>query len=268
MRKNLRLGTKADFEAVARLFGELGVPDPTPSAAAFEALMLPRVIVAEAHDERGARVIGYAAWRCYGDTMHVVHVVVDPAARGQRVGLALMEALRGVARVQRCRRWFLNVKRDNDAALALYRRAGMEIVRPVWALSFAWSALPRLSGERCAGFAPEGTGDELLAERAAIEIERLQQMRAQGRVMVALGSEAEPVGLAVFDPRYPGAYPLWVARPTLLRPLLEALEPHREAALGDLVRLTVEREEGAVEALVEAGAKVDFALWRMGAELG
>jgi hypothetical protein len=75
------------------------------------------------------------------------------------------------------------------------------------------------------------------------------------------------VGLAVFDPRYPGAFPFWTARPTLMRPLLEALVPHRDEAFGDLVRLTLERDERAVEVLVAAGAEVNFALWRMGAAL-
>lgn len=267
MSTTMRLGTKADFGAVVGLFGELGVHDPPPSQAAFEAVMLPRVIVAEAHDSGVARVVGYAAWRCYGATQHVVHVVVDPTARGRRIGRGLMEALRGVAKVEGCTRWFLNVKCENAAALALYRRVGMAIERPAWALTFAWSGVARLDGEACPGFVPDGTGDAVLAERAAIEVERLAQMRAQGRVMIALGTAQDPVGLAVFDPRYPGAFPFWTARPTLMRPLLEALVPQRDEAFGDLVRLTLERDERAVEMLVAAGADVSFALWRMGAAL-
>jgi len=40
--------------------------------------MLSSTIVAN----NGARPVGYAHWRLYGPTAHIVHVVVAPEARG------------------------------------------------------------------------------------------------------------------------------------------------------------------------------------------
>ncbi|PWR20884.1 ribosomal protein S18-alanine N-acetyltransferase [Zavarzinia compransoris] len=67
---------------------------------------------------------GFILLRGAADETEVITIAVDPAARGRGLGRALLGA--GLDRAARAgaARAFLEVAVDNDAALALYRRAG------------------------------------------------------------------------------------------------------------------------------------------------
>ena len=78
----VRDATPADYPTYVRLFPALAVPDPVLTSEAFEAEMLPPVVVVE----DGANAVGYASFRVYGTLAHVVHVVVDASARGGGAG--------------------------------------------------------------------------------------------------------------------------------------------------------------------------------------
>jgi hypothetical protein len=75
----LRDATVEDYPVFVRLFPELAVEDPVLTQEQFAAQMFPNVIVFG--DANGPA--GYAFWRVYGRTAHVVHIVVDPPARGR-----------------------------------------------------------------------------------------------------------------------------------------------------------------------------------------
>jgi ribosomal protein S18 acetylase RimI-like enzyme len=73
-----------------RLFAELAIPDPVPSAETFVRTIAPQMRVAC----DGNDAVGYITWRAYGETAHVVQLAVDPAARGRRIGERLLEHVR------------------------------------------------------------------------------------------------------------------------------------------------------------------------------
>src|SRR5579883_2131386 len=123
MPPTIRSATEADYPVFARLFPELRVEDPLLTPDQFAARMLPGTVIAE----EGRDPVGYGSFRTYGSTAHVVHVVVDPCARGRGVGRALMDGLRARVRALSCDRWYLNVKQDNTEALRLYERCGLAI---------------------------------------------------------------------------------------------------------------------------------------------
>jgi ribosomal-protein-alanine N-acetyltransferase len=56
----------------------------------------------------------------------IITVAVDPARRGRGLGLELVEAAARAAKAAGAESLFLEVAVDNDAALALYRRAGFQ----------------------------------------------------------------------------------------------------------------------------------------------
>ncbi|MEZ5185230.1 MAG: ribosomal protein S18-alanine N-acetyltransferase [Candidatus Nanopelagicales bacterium] len=56
-------------------------------------------------------------------------IAVAPGAQGQGLGRQLLDHLVHHARAQRCRRMHLEVKADNEAAIALYRGRGFDQVR-------------------------------------------------------------------------------------------------------------------------------------------
>jgi GNAT superfamily N-acetyltransferase len=255
-----------DYAAFAQLFPELGVHDPTPTVEQFATRMLPRVVIVR----KNARVIGYAFWQAYGATAHVVHVVVDPAARGLGAGRALLLAVHSRALEEDCSRWYLNVKRDNAPAIRLYERCGLQREHESFALRIGWTQLDGLAGdgEQAALFGVAPSDDQAIGARFALDVARITQLRARGLVLLGLREASAIAGFAAFDPAFPGVYPFRVARPSLARPLLDALRPYADLARFDFVRLTVEADPVLNEALCEVGAELAFALYQMGGPIG
>ena len=261
-RYSVRDATPADYPVFARLFPELHVPDPLLTAAQFEERMLPHTVIAE----DAGRPVGYSHFRFYGATAHVVHVVVDPQARGRGVGKALMDAVR--ARIVRAgsTRWYLNVKKDNAPAIRLYESAGLAVEKRGWSMRADWAALLALPG--ASDTTPfEPTPDELAALCSALDVdgERLAVVRARpGNVFVALRDANGPCAFAVFDPAFPGVYPVGAARPEHARPLFHALHPHARVPH---LNIFVEGGEALARALLAGGATLSFEILRMGAAL-
>jgi GNAT superfamily N-acetyltransferase len=262
MVRSVRDGGPSDYGFFARLFPALGVPDPVPSAAQFEEHTLPLALIAE---EAGAPV-GYAHWRLYGETAHVVHVIVEESARGKGVGRALLDEVRRRVTATGGSRWYLNVKSDNAPAIRLYERAGLAIEQRGWALRAAWSDLLTLSGSATAVRFAEPTGElERFAREHGIDPERLAQVRGRpGVVFVALRDLEKPVAFAAFDPAFPGIYPIAAASPEYGRPLFEALRTH---ARDPFVNIFVEGNATLAQALRDGGAVLSFEILRMGASL-
>jgi ribosomal-protein-alanine N-acetyltransferase len=74
--------------------------------------------------EPDAEPAGFAlAWHA-ADEVHLLDLAVDPDARRRGVGRRLVEAVLGYARETSARLVLLEVRRSNEAAIALYRSAG------------------------------------------------------------------------------------------------------------------------------------------------
>jgi len=71
-------------------------------------------------------VVGYAGLWFDGDVAQVMTIGVDPRYQRHGVGRALLEALVERARTLRASAVLLEVRVDNDPALALYERLGFE----------------------------------------------------------------------------------------------------------------------------------------------
>jgi len=254
-----RAATAADHPTFARLFLELAVDDPVPGAAAFGERMLPTVLMVCDQE----RPVGYSFWQRYDATAHLVHLAIDPAARGRGAGRALMEATRARMLEAGCRRWYLNVKHDNHPAIRLYELCGLRMELEAYAMRFAWADLTRLPGGGDAEvFLPTPEHDPALAARFGLVRARIAHLRARGQVLVALRDRATPLGLAALDVTFPRAYPFRVARPELARALLEALRPHVRADR-DFVHLVIEGDRPLKDALCAAGAQLAAELRQM-----
>ncbi|MFT4111062.1 ribosomal protein S18-alanine N-acetyltransferase [Propionicimonas sp.] len=74
--------------------------------------------------DRDARVIGVATFSCVADMADLHRVVVRPEFRGQGVAASLLRAGLEWAAAVGGRRMLLEVRPDNEPAVALYRRLG------------------------------------------------------------------------------------------------------------------------------------------------
>jgi ribosomal protein S18 acetylase RimI-like enzyme len=260
-----RRAVPADHDAYARLFPELGVPDPTPDRAQWEAEQLAGTLFI---DHAGAPV-AYVYFGQLGDDAFVYNLVVDPACRGRGLGGVLMAAVADRLRAAGCRRWHLNVVVDNAPAIRLYERCGMAREHRSTALELAWegvAALPR-EGAPVMARLVEPADDATLEVAFQVLRGRLENHRARGRVLLQLVDparpEGPPLGLASFDPSWPGAFPFRVARPALAAPLLDALRAHARPSETSL-RVVVERDAALIATLRDpGGATVIFELVHM-----
>lgn len=69
---------------------------------------------------------GFIVCRALAGEAEVLTLAVDPGARGQGLGRALMTAAMGLARTAGAETVFLEVAADNPAAIALYEALGFE----------------------------------------------------------------------------------------------------------------------------------------------
>jgi GNAT superfamily N-acetyltransferase len=262
----VRAAVAADYDAYARLLPELGTDDPIPPRARWEANMLRDTLIVERIAAGERATAGYSWTRRFDDAAYVFNVVVAPEHRGAGAGAALMAAIAERARASGATRWALNVKIDNVPAIRLYERFGFASAYRSTALSLPWErvlALPR-DAARIVARAVRPDEDAHLEAEFSVLPGRLADYRVRGRVLLVLVDErsSAAVGLAVFDPTNPGAFPFTVARPTLARSLLEAMRPHARPQ-DTFVRVVVENDAPLTDALGRAGAEVRFEMHHM-----
>ena len=78
--------------------------------------------------DRDARIIGVATFSCVEEVADLLRVVVHPEVRGHGVGASLVRAGLEWAAAVGAQRMLLEVRPDNEPAVALYRRLGFEPV--------------------------------------------------------------------------------------------------------------------------------------------
>jgi ribosomal protein S18 acetylase RimI-like enzyme len=249
----LRPGAPSDYEVVAALFEELATGDAFHDRARFASDLVPDLVLAE----RGGQVVGYLLVQTLARTGYVRHVVSSPAARRQGVGRALLEAARARFAAAGCETWCLNVKPGNVAARALYEALGMRERYASAALRFDWSLVERLpepsspvTTRRC-----EPRDDAAVEASFSLPARQLASTRAlSGRVLV-LAEDAGPLGVACFDPAFPGAFPFRARDVAVARALLEACRPHKRPELAHM-GVVVEDHPELVTALLDHGAEL------------
>ena len=124
MSATLREGNEGDIGAVMEVMDRAFDPaygEAWSAGQCLGMLSLPGVWLSFAED--GEHTVGFALSRLLMDEAELLLLAVDPAARGQGVGRALIERTAGIAAEKGAQRLLLEVREDNRA-LDLYRGAG------------------------------------------------------------------------------------------------------------------------------------------------
>jgi GNAT superfamily N-acetyltransferase len=258
MANPLRPARLEDYPAFARLFLELGVPEPPPPREVWAAELLPLSLFQDGPQGPQA----YTVTDVLGELGFVVQLVVDAAARRQGVGRRIMEALAERFRERGCRSWALNVKRDNVAALGLYTSMGMRPRREAATLTVTRAqveALPMAPPGLQVVPAVEQDWAPLTAAFRLIpgKLERFAKRASHQLLRLSRPGEAEPWGLGMMDLRSGGVlFPFFAATPGHARVLLEeALR--RMSAQGPLHAVVM--DDAPLERLLrDAGAAMEM----------
>jgi ribosomal protein S18 acetylase RimI-like enzyme len=258
----VRLADAGDYAAFTRLFPELGVDDPLPTPAVWASAFAPYTRVAT----EGSEVVGYCYTQEYDDTGYVRHLVVAPSARRRGVGRALMLETARHLRALGKTGWRLNVGARNAAAHALYGGLGLRQLYESQAVRAPWSSAAALPETRLSARELPPARDGELERLFALPRGQLAAARATKRLVIsALDAGGACVGLAVFSPSFPGAFPFRALDRAATRPLLEAMRPHVEAS--PFVNLVIDDDAALVELLLAAGAEVRGHFFHFGGAL-
>lgn len=260
MSEAIRPARPGDYAAYCELFKQLLLDDPIPSEDRFVDELAPRILIADAGDH----ALGYVLFDRFAGDGYIRNIAVAPAARGARLGERLMRAAAAELRARGATAdWHLNVKVDNAPAIKLYERLGFAVEHASVALLVPWDARHQLPVD------PEPVDALPVAPEEDDEVERgvgvlsgwleRARMREGTIIRVLRDRTLAAVGLASFDPSFPGAYPFRVARPALARPLLDALLPHARPGDAEL-QLVIEDDAALVDTLLAAGAKIRLEL--------
>jgi ribosomal-protein-alanine N-acetyltransferase len=122
----LRLGDATDAQAMAQVHARaFDTPWPPSEIAALGVGLGGFSLAAEAD---GGELLGFILGRAMAGEAEVLTLAVDPAARRQGLGRALVEAMAAQAQARGARTVFLEVAADNAAAIGLYEAAGFSQV--------------------------------------------------------------------------------------------------------------------------------------------
>lgn len=252
MSLTLRPATLDDHPRFAALHAELHTGDPPPTVARWRDEMAAQTVVAT----RGGDVVGVLYGQVFADAGYVRMLVTDPAARRGGVARALMADFASRCRAAGCATWCLNVRTDNAAALALYAALGMREAYRSASMRVSWRdalALPASSAAR--GRVADPPELAALEARFGLHAGQLAKAARHGAVPLRVDEAGVCVGLASFDPAFPGAFPFRAAGVGAAAALLAAMRPH--AREGDArVRLVAHEPDGVIDALCAAGAEV------------
>ncbi|MBI5432762.1 MAG: GNAT family N-acetyltransferase [Planctomycetes bacterium] len=264
-----RLARDDDHATFARFFAELGVPEAPPPFERWRSLMAPTSFFLE----RDGVPVGYAWYELFGGDGYVRHVVADPSVRRAGVGRALMRELARRFRAAGCSRWRLNVKSENSAAITLYRACGMEVEYPTAVLRLPWSSLASLPRPANTIEARDAAPDRDARLEAAFGLPsgRLASARtlAGARVLELVDhhdASNPKVGVACFDPAFPGCFPFKVARPEFARALLAELRASSPSEV-PWIQLVVEDDVPLAKLFVARGGTLLFEVLHFSGEL-
>jgi ribosomal protein S18 acetylase RimI-like enzyme len=270
----LRAARGSDHALYLRLFPELGVDDEPADTVRFADEMAPTTFVIES----ASVAAGYAYVQVLDGVGYVRHVVIDAAHRGRGLGLRTMLALADHFMAAGCASWCLNVKPDNRPAVRLYERCGMAFAYRSVSLRLSWRKMAELarseeepSEERPSEARPSKerpSRDQARLLSTSEPRRRLTAIEAAlgltpgllthlasspGRSTAVVERNDEPVGVACFDPNFPGCFPFRACDLAAASALLAALRPHAHPDK-DLFQVVLEDCPLLVVALEEVGA--------------
>ena len=193
----IRPARPSDYQEFAKLIVELDVPDPVPSETVFLEKFLPSMLV----DASGDQVRGYVYFVASAPIGGIRNLVVAPSARGQKRGLALMQAAARALAASGCTQWNLFVKPANLVAIALYEKLGMQRGKLATIVRFESPLTTNVTLE-CAELT---SGDDEFAHALEVSPATLAQHRGPSPIVIfgARNASKEPVGWLALDPRRP-----------------------------------------------------------------
>jgi ribosomal protein S18 acetylase RimI-like enzyme len=256
----VREALPSDHATFTRLFVELDVDDPPFTQERFNSDMLKTTLIAM--NSASGCPMGYAFYRPMTDTVHLSHLVSAPEARRLGVGRLLITEVARRSKALGIAQMKLNVKPHNTAAIALYESFGLAKKFTSRALKLEWARVDEWSEENDAPYVGDVRPIDDPNDDARIEktVDLLagtlaDQRNRPGRALKMIERERGKIALAIFDPGFPGIYPVRAPDAAHARSLFRAIRKQEEGAkTAQLVHVMIEDQPAISAALLASGA--------------
>jgi hypothetical protein len=161
----------------------------------------------------------------------------------------------------------LNTLATNTAALALYESFGLSRIHKSRPLKMDWALIDALPPEATPYVADVRPMEPHEFERLERECEvpaglLADQSARPHRVLRTIQRAGSPPALVVFDPAFPGTFPLRVPDLPHALSLLRALRPHARRE-DRFILIATEHQEALTDALISVGAIARFEMVSM-----
>jgi GNAT superfamily N-acetyltransferase len=253
-----RRGTPSDYPVFVELFRAITTEDPVPERERWEGFLAEQSLMV-VHD---GRVIAFANTELLADHAHIHLLAVLPEYRRRQVARFLLAAVKRELASSKFTRFSLHVRENNPIAIRLYESIGMQRAGSSVGLRVLWARIREL-GPLGAGVRAElvpTTADSALESAFAITPTRLARFRERGRVVLALVSGGETLGIVVHDPTG-GPSSFRLRRSDLALAALVALVPYASSEKGS-VDLSIDDDPGAEAVILRLGASVWYRSYR------
>jgi ribosomal protein S18 acetylase RimI-like enzyme len=256
----LRGAAGEDYAAFLRLHAELGLDHEPPDLRHWTDDLARRSLMLEA----GGAVVAYVTFDTLAGVGYVRNLAVDPAWRNRGAARRLLAEVAARLHAAGCDSWRLNMKVGNEPAFRLYESLGLRLLFRSDSLRVPWRVVDALppSPRPLLVRTVEPADDASLELRFDLAPGQLTACRAmEGQILARLDDAADrarpALGVARFDPRFPGAYPFRVSEPPFARGLLEGLRP-RALPEHDHLFVLIEDDVPLAGLLRAAGAAVQL----------
>jgi ribosomal protein S18 acetylase RimI-like enzyme len=205
-----RIARRDDYPVFVRMWDELRTDQPVFDVDLWDEKYREHTLLFETDD---GEIVAYALTVPLGARGDIRQIVVDPRWRGRGVGRALLAAVADKLRAQGCSDWRLEVRADNEAAIALYRRVGMDTIGELFTLRMSSDAAERFAATRSGRLRvePVTPADDPVLERhfdlGAGQLARWRAARVRG-VMSRIAHAAFVHCTKDFAPQISLLYPL------------------------------------------------------------
>lgn len=246
----IRSAETRDYNVLAELSVELGGLDAFPEPGVWWERFAPHTLVVVRE-----QVVGYVVALPEGDAAVLSALVVAPGCRRRGMGKLLVDAAARRLWDTGCRRWRLNVKRTNDAAIRLYEGAGFSVDGGTIVLRVDRTVVGRLP-------VSERTEVRLLGSSEVPASDRLNAPPSPNEPWLGLYEHGHLVGHCRLLPQYPSLKPFRCTSPGHVRHLLE--ETWRRLPEGTAsILVALDDEPNLGDTLVGAGARIELDVLRM-----
>ena len=258
----LRDLSRDDWEKFHQMEMKIFPEEPLREQSFYEGLSSVKTLSVVMIHKETKDFIGYYRIGVYGQLGHIYRIGVHPNFRQKGYGSILMEKSMYYLEKAGCNKFFLYVKKDNEAAIKLYKKHDFEIETESWQYLIPIKKLTDKPRGRCRHV--EWGEIQLISLRFSLNPYQIQHyFTRENQHVLIYENMGQQLGFCRFDPTFPGAMPFIIKDPNYFIDFVSILKPFITNNEFKEIKITFDGQENLVNKLNQEKFKINYNLLRM-----